>query len=349
MLTSDEIDYVRSQLNARHGASGAIRSILTSALPQRLWSQVPDGGAVDPLYTAAINACILDGFYEKPPIMARFLERLVPGDAKIEQMIQKITAASAVDPAIPDLFGSKLLFKRLPFLGRAAVRDHFKALMEDVPEQPIVVINGPSDSGKTYTAEFVRHIRSRYPQIISCHIRLQKGQGETIGAGELARDIATQLGGDLGLLPKKGDTNAIRWPQELANTLVTFAAATHKKCWIILDGFNDKELASSPDTRQLIVTLSHVITNGAAQTLHRLILLDFSAGHLLNPVGTIAIENIPGLPISKVEEFVREFAAARPPEEVQALIEKVKSGLPDPVLNLSEVGRRLADLVQLVG
>lgn len=349
MMTTDEIDYVRSQLNVRYGAAVGIRSILATGLPPRLWSQLPDGGLIEPLYTAAITACIADAFNDKPPALCTFLERLFPGDPKIERMIKKIAAVSGINPGASDLFGSKLLFKRLPFLGRAAVRDNFKSLMEDIPEQPIVVINGPSDSGKTYTAEFVRYIRSFHPGIVSCHIRLQKGQGETIGAGELSRDIATQLNGNLALLPKKGDTNSIRWPQELANTLVTFATATQKKCWIILDGFNDKELLSSPDTRQLIVSLSHVITNGAAQSLHRLILLDFSAGHLLNPVGTIAIENIPGLPISKVEEFVREFAAARPPDEIQALIDKVKFGLPDPVLNLSEVGRRLTDLVQLVG
>jgi hypothetical protein len=349
MLTTEEIDYVRSQLNVRYGAAAGIRAILAAGLPSRLWTQLPDGGLIEPLYVAAISACISDAFRDKPPVLCTFLQRLFPGDPKIERMIEKIVAVSGIDPAIPDLFASKLLFKRLPFLGRAAVRDHFKSLMDDIPQQPIVIINGPADSGKTYTAEFVRYIRSFHPGIVSCNIPLYKGQGETVGAGELARDIATQLNGDLSLLPKKGDTNTIRWPQELANTLVTFATATKKKCWIILDGFNDEELASSPDTRQLIVSLSHVITNGAAQSLHRLILLDFSAGHLLNPVGTIAVENITAIPISKVEEFVREFAAARPPDEIQALIDKVKFGLPDPILNLSEVGRRLTDLVLLVG
>jgi hypothetical protein len=349
MLTADEHDYVREQLYIRIGGVGSVRATLAGALPLRLRIRLPDALLPEGLVAEAIQICVTDGNTDTPPALCFFLRQMFPMDGRITLIIAKIEAAQVAAVSEPDPFAAKVLFSRIPFLGRALARAHLRALLEDIPQQPIVVINGPQDGGKTYTTEFVRHIRSFHNGILPCHIRVEKGQGETIGAGELARDLTTMLSGEIAALPRKEDTNASRWPQELANQIVSFATRTQHKCWIILDGFNDAELEKTPETRQLIASLSHVLTSGTAQKLHRLILLDFTAANLLNPVGTLAIENIQALPLSIVEDFVREIAASKTPTEIQLLIASVKQGLPDPVVDLTELGRRLTDLIQLIG
>jgi hypothetical protein len=349
MLTVDEHEYVRAQMYVRIGGVGSVRATLAGALPARLRIRLPDNLLPETLVVEAIQICVTDSYTDTPPTMCSFLRQMFPGDAKIKLIIEKIEAAQAAASTGPDIFASKVLFKRIPFLGRLAARGHLRSLLEDVPQQPIVVINGPQDSGKTYTTEFVRHIRSFHNGILPCHIRVEKGQGESIGAGELARDLTTMLSGDIAALPRKEDTNAARWPRELANQIASLATRTQHKCWLILDGFNDAELEKAPETRQLIASLSHVLTSGTAQKLHRLILLDFTAANLLNPTGTIAIENIPALPLSIVEEFIKEVAVSKTPDEIQLLIASVKQGLPDPVVDLTELGRRLTDLIQLIG
>ena len=67
-----------------------------------------------------------------------------------KQAIHRVGAGAAAlhEPGVifePDQFAAKVLFNRIPFLGRALARAHLRALMEDVPQQPIVVINGPQD------------------------------------------------------------------------------------------------------------------------------------------------------------------------------------------------------------
>ncbi|MGY4480140.1 hypothetical protein [Bradyrhizobium sp. USDA 3364] len=349
MLTVDEHEYIREQLYIRVGGVGSVRATLAGALPVRLRIKLPDSLLPEGLVAEAIQICVTDDRSDTPPAICFFLRQMFPTDARIKLIIAKIEQTPLDTTAGADPFAAKVLFNRIPFLGRLVARGYLRALLEDMPQQPIVVINGPHDSGKTYTTEFVKHIRWFHKGILPCHIRVEKGQGESIGAGELARDLTTLLSGDIAALPRKEDTNASRWPQELANQIVSFATRTQHKCWLILDGFNDVELEKSPETRQLIASLSHVLTSGTAQKLHRLVLLDFTAANLLNPVGTLAIENIPALPLSFVEEFVREVAASKLPDDIQLLIASVTQGLPDPVVDLTELGRRLTDLIQLIG
>jgi hypothetical protein len=112
--------------------------------------------------------------------------------------------------AVGDAFDATLLDTRVPFLGRAVVRSYFRALLQPFPRQPIVVINGRSASGKTYTTELIQHARRCHANVLPCHVEIREKQGVSVGPRELASDIITQLGGNLKELPERDSTNLDR-------------------------------------------------------------------------------------------------------------------------------------------
>jgi len=345
MLTQLEKDLVLQRLDAVVGGTVSPRGELIAAMPPRLRSMLPEGLTGKSLFMRAVDICCAAQRVDQPPAICAFLEFILPMEPPIELIVArvKIEPPGATEQ---DIFEMTLLDSKLPFLGRPTLRGHLKAMARG-QGRSVLVVNGQTDSGKTYTTELVDHARRLLPGILSCHIEIFEGQGASIGPGELARDVMTQLGFDAGALPPPNETNRIRWSQELANALIHAANQSGLRCWIVLDGFNQNELR--PDTKQLIVNLAHGVASGAAQGHHRLILADFLVANLSAPAGSVAREDVPALSLASVDPFIKMIGARKSDEEIQSLIETVKRDLSDPVVSLSEIGQRLADLVELLG
>lgn len=305
-----------------------------------------EGLAPNLLVRLALKLCQDDAYNTTPPSMCLFIERCFPNQSEFTAICNRIKTPPPL-PAATDPFDAVILSNKLPFLGRPAVRVHLRSLIQTQPLRPVVVVNGPAGAGKTYTSELIKHASRTYTEILLCHVEISKEQISSTGPADLAREIVTQLGGDLDKMPQQ-QTNVDRWAHELALWVVNTAQKSNYKCWIVLDGFNTTELRR--DTLSLVVKLSLQLTKGLASRLHRLILFDFDHTGLPIKPGEIALDTIPGLGMATVVGFLNEvLAAAGRPADAAATIQEMTADLPDPILDLQKLGGRLADLIELVG
>jgi hypothetical protein len=347
MLTSEEYILVETKLIELVTPQALPRQFLAVMLPAPLAAELTEGLPPTQLVRLALKLCQDDAYNTAPPSMCLFIERCFPHQPEFTTVCDRIKTPPPPLPAAADPFDAVILSNKLPFLGRPAVRVHLRSLIQMYPPRPVVVVNGPAGAGKTYTSELIKHACRTYTDIVLCHVEVSKEQVSSTGPADLAREIVIQLGGDLDKMPQQ-QTNADRWAQELALWIVSTAQKSACKCWIVLDGFNATALRR--DTLSLVVKLSLQLTRGVASRIHRLILLDFDHTSLPIKPGDIAQDTIPGLGMAVVVGFLNEVltAAGRQPD-APAMIQGVTAGLSDPILDLEELGGRLADLIELVG
>jgi hypothetical protein len=347
MLTGEEYILVETKLIELVVPQAAPRQFLAVMLPAPLAGELTEGLPPTQLVQLALKLCQNDAYNTAPPSMCLFIQKCFPLRPEFTAICDRIRTPPPPLPGAADAFDAVILSNKLPFLGRPAVRVHLRSLMQMFPPRPVVVVNGLAGAGKTYTTELIKHACRTYTDIVHCHVEVAKEQGSSIGPADLAREIVIQLGGDVDKMPQQ-QTNADRWAQELAIWIVNTAQKSTYKCWIVLDGFNTTELRR--DTLSLVVKLSLQLTKGLASRMHRLILLDFDHTSLPIKPGDIALETIPGLGKGVVVGFLNEVltAAGRQPDAA-AMIQEVTAGLADPILDLQELGGRLADLIELVG
>ncbi|WP_027520536.1 hypothetical protein [Bradyrhizobium sp. Ec3.3] len=347
MLTSDDYILVETKLIELVTPQASPRQFVAANLPEWIAARLTEGLPPVLLVQAALRLCEEDGYNASPPSMCTFLLNCFPLRPEFKAICDKIRTPPPALPPPADPFDAIMLSNKLPFLGRLAVRAHLRALMQNSPPRPVVVIKGLGGAGKTYTTELINHICRTHTDIVPCHIEVPKDQGISVGPADLARDIVLQLGGDVDKMPAQ-QTNADRWAQELAIWIVNTAQKSGFKHWIVLDGFNKAELRR--DTLPLIVKLSLQLTRGMASRSHRLILTDFDHTSLPIIPGNIAIETIPGLGKAAVAEFVTQLlAAAGRQEDAPAMIAGVTEDFADPIQDLRELGGRLNDLIELIG
>jgi hypothetical protein len=348
MLTEDEREYIEDQLLIDLGGAGAVRANLLGALPSHLQLLLPEGLLPAPLIMRAIDLCIEDGHNSQPPVLYRFLRALLPNNARLPPILVRLREPPpAATIALVDAFDAVLLDTRLPFLGRQPARNYLRALMQGSPQQPIVVINGRSDSGKTYTTELIRHARRYHAGLLVCHVEVLENEGASAGPRELASDIITQLGGNVNDLPERNITNLERWTKDLANWIVN-TEEKWPRTWIALDGFNNREVR--PDTRQLIVHLANTMIKGAAAAKHRLILIDYDHTTLTVQPGMIAVDVTEGIRKALVQTFLTQLVqqSGKALDPLQLFTRVTRDFAEDPIHDLPELGRRLNEMISIV-
>jgi hypothetical protein len=348
MLKEDERDYIQDQLFSELGGVGAVRANLLGALPNHLQLRLPEGLLPSLLITKAIDLCIEDGYKSQPPVLYHFLRTLLPHNGRLLPVLARLKVpppAAAV--ALADAFDAVLLDTRLPFLGRQTARSYLRALMEASPRQPIVVINGRSHSGKTYTTELIRHARCYHSGVLLCHVEIGEKEGASAGPRELASDIITQLGGNMNDLPERNSTNLERWAKDLSNWIIN-TAEKWQRSWIVLDGFNNSEVRA--DTRRLIVNLASAMIRGAALAKHRLILMDYDHTTLTVQPGMIAVDVTEGIKKALVQAFLTQLVngSGKQLDPLQLFERVTQDFAEDPINDLPGLARRLNEMIAIV-
>jgi hypothetical protein len=344
MLSDSDRNYIHGKLLVIVGNLERPREALSIALPERLRYNLGLVGMPSLLIAQAVEICEADQYEEMPPALSNFLRRLLPGDPNVEKIIAKIYPPPA-GSAAADPFDATVLYGRSPFLGRQSVRGHLRSLLQAMPRQPTVVINGKL-TGKSYTNELINHACGQHRSVLRCYVPLETTEGVSVGPKELARDIVTLLGGDPATIPVQ-DTNGERWTKELANWVVSTATKTTFRCWIILDGFNKNELRA--DTQSFIVKLANLLTSGVAQRSHRLILMDFDHTILPMQPGSIAVDSTEAIAKSVVEAFVTQLIQRSGHQlEASPIVANLTQGFPDPIEDLPELNRRLTEFIAVV-
>ena len=321
------------------------RTILCSPLPLEFANLLPDVSLPKGLVEEAIKICIADRFNNQPTWLERLLAGLLPGNPQVEPIILRLRnppPATAVHPL--DVL---LLSDDAPFLNRAKLRQRLRVLGQPDASKPILVVSGPTRSGKTYSAELIDNFCRSRPGLILCQVRLPPGQEEIIGARETASDLVAQLGPRKSEMPP-AHTNEDRWTGELATWVLSEATSRAGDWWFLLDGFNRPGVR--PDARKFIVHLADQVTRGIAARHCRVILLDFDRTALSVQPTKVLKEEIEPVEAAEVAACVdvilkRTGTSA----DVQQVVDAILQGLPTDDTRMPVLNQRLSALLEEAG
>lgn len=293
-----------------------------------------------------LKVCIADRWNNTPCWLVLLLQ-LLQDEPETAVILNRIS----VPPVLPDPLQARVLVSKTPFVNRAALRSRAASLQQPRTARPVLVINGPEKSGKSYTADYVEHLYLSGADFRWVRVALSTGSGITYGAEKLARDILIKMGIRASHLSPtffERDTNNVRWPIDLAGSVLNEGLQLDKSVWIILDNFRGAEVA--PETLAFIDGLAQqIIGSSDMMETYRLVLIDFDRALLSIQEPKISREQI--APISKsdvldcVHEIVTHAGKQYSREEVEAIADQIVAGLPAGARYMEELNRRLSDLL----
>jgi hypothetical protein len=161
------------------------------------------------------------------------------------------------------------LYQGRPFINRSDFRDYLTQLNEPSGKR-FLVVNGPPDSGKTYSYYLVETLKK--PWSFKCaFIELKEGEQARFSAKQLASRISDRL--ELPATRSMPDQQSVgdRWAEELGEWLLDKIQREPKPCWIVLDGFGHEDLPAA--TAQLVYYLIDAIDKWLPNV--RLLLFDY--------------------------------------------------------------------------
>ena len=207
----------------------------------------------------------------------------------------------------------------LPFFGRPETRTGMSLFIEalvDGYDDPlgkrVLIVNGPRESGKTFTQKFVDYVTAIYErlQFKAAYIDYKSFVTTSFGAKELAESILNIIKPNWQVASKLPDLDVeqpARWRIQVAKFLATQIASTKEKWFIILDRFTDGVPA---ETTELIQLLADVATGARfaeeSKDLIRLILLGFN-DTIDNFENRVVLEKITPLTRVELEHYFKEY------------------------------------------
>jgi hypothetical protein len=310
------------------------------------------------LVERVLTLCEADGWRSTPTAMHNLLFYLGNTD-RVPQILAKLAAR----PAAPanDPFTASILDTGQPFLDRLPTRTVLRTWTDPLPVKQVMVVDGPSKTGKSYTVEYVRHIirhvASSSGQGTSdvrwALVSLERDQVASCGQAELATELVSALGGDPTDMPRS-DTNTAAWTKQLVTRVLREANSRGLRWWFVLDGFRSSRPGEDPpwhlreDARDFIIAFVKGLTNGINPGLHRLLLLDFDRAILPLAPQAVGLDKTCSIPQASVTALVRSIIASSGKAlDPVALEAEVMSDLADPVDNLPELNERLIELMGL--
>lgn len=354
MLASGDREYLKFQILACIASDVTPRQTIARDLPFDILVEIEEGLRPQVLVERVLALCEADGWRRTPPLLCTLMTSLLGDSGRIPELIAKLAtpprAAVAVDP-----FTTSVLDTRLPFLDRLPTRNVVRSWTSLMPVQQVMVVEGPSQSGKTYTNEFVRHIvrdtLKTTTDVRTVMISLEKDQAMSIGAVELAKDLVWNMGADPDEAPGF-DTNTTAFIKQLVSWVLRVANRDGLKWWFALDGFRASRPGEEPpwqlkeDTREFLVAFVKGLTNGINTTRHRLLLLDFDRAILPLPPGAIGLDVTRSVSRATVriaiEAIITMSGSGLDPDAVEA---DILRDLSNPVAELVELNARLVDLM----
>jgi hypothetical protein len=225
-----------------------------------LLADIPYAGTPNELAKKIVDACEESGETFDPRAIYRLL---LLGKALLEiaPILQRIAALPkvAAAPAVGDPFGDLLLAGNLPFL--------------DDKGKAIIVVSGPSKSGKSYSGELINHIGRALPGLTPAKVSLGEETGALTGPFEAAKSIALAMRVSEEPVIDASEKAPLRRAQLYADWVLAKRAETGKKWWIVLDGFDDPDLPEM--THAFVQHLALGVTDQAIKGQVFLLLLGY--------------------------------------------------------------------------
>ncbi|WP_242122126.1 hypothetical protein [Sphingomonas lacusdianchii] len=354
MLESGDREYVKAQLLSRVGSDISPRQTFISELPIDIAIQLEEGLAPQVLVERVLVFCEADGWRRSPPALSSLLTALLGNSGRIPELVAKLTVPPGAQATL-DPFTTSILDIGLPFLDRSETRKVLRTWLDLMPRQQVMVVEGPSQTGKTYTNDFVRHI-VRHVMTTSSDIRtvivaFDRDQARSVGPLELAKDLVWYISGVVAGAPEY-DTNTTAFVKQLVTWVLGEANKAGLKWWFVLDGFRSSHPGEEPgwelrdDTREFLVAFVRGLTNGINAARHRLLLLDFDRAILPLPPGAVGFDRTCPIPHAAVrtviDSIIAKSASSLDPDAVEA---DILDGLSSPIAELPELNARLVDLL----
>ena len=236
-----------------------------------------------------------------------------------------------------------------PFINRKALRQ----FMQQVSKPngfPILVVNGLSKTGKSYSFQFIGYLKR---QVDHYHLGWVDLCDEVYGDYKpefLVRDIAVPLGWDLSSMPQRPSS---RYPKELAKWMLGQsnrpANPPLPPVVIVLDGFHQPELYG--ETRELVQELIKQVAANTSKI--RLVLLNYADDLLPPGLPPIRKEPLTTLSRPEVVEFFTNIAKQKGHTPDATVIEQIVDQaigpipLNDPAYN-ERLNQRVTEAAQLL-
>jgi hypothetical protein len=355
VLTSEEQDYVIQQIELYVLAyAGNLRQAVTAPLKQSVALKVKEMPTAQAYSREVVRVCIEDGWNEDPCSLYSLMG-IIPQDVQIQTIRNRISVAP-VKPLNPLL--STVLFTNSPFVNRTVLRNKLKVLAGATAPRPILIVTGSRGAGKTYTVQYLDHFRSADPShhdIAICRVDFIAGTE----LKDLAKDMVATMGRPTTGLPVES-TVKDRYPLDVANWVLTEAAATTYRWWFVLDRFvdfdGDQERPAykvPKEIRAFVNFLADRLTTGIyrQQRGFRLILLGYERALLTMTPGVLDLEPIKIASDLEIEECAKAILSRlKPTASIDAplLIGKVLEDLPEDETRMAEANARLTTLLESV-
>lgn len=327
LFDQPELDYVRSRLAQKLVTGGMGVWFVTWTTPAFFGSvpQVPVPSDMAERALAMAQELSAPATFRYPGALEGILNGLDPViDVKIQALRARVialAAASAV-PAVPgaDPLDDPILQSGLIFWNRKALHDAAKPMLKQ-GGRPILLVNGVSGSGKSYTAEWLQHAKwLRADFVLGTPVLSEDTSGVAADAlgdaaieadlKEMARQIvkALNLEPTLTQLPVLQGKSLNQYVDRLSDWILGHLPSNGgvAQYWIVLDGYG--KAGTSPACRTLVPALAkRAVRPGPNRDRVRLVLLDFPAKELaaVKVDSYITEETIPAVCVDHVRLAIR--------------------------------------------
>ena len=349
MLELTERELVISLLERPVADAQSPREALTIALNDLQFSLQLGDGRPGALVRQAVQLCITNGWNGQPP---PWLVRLITHfglhilDPRITPILERVknpppVALPAFDPR--DL---RLLNNRTPFVNRDSLRSRLKDLEAPAAKaRPILVVNGPTKIGKSYSVNYIEHYRNVRPDIVTHRFTFDADVGLELKPEILAMELVSSMGRSLTTLPPPF-TNGDLYVRQLATWVLNEAATMQpKKNWFVLDNFHGDKVR--PDTQKFLIALSDRITTGVFPDHCRLILINFDRAHFTVDPGNVDEERIQPCSAAEINRGIEEILKRAPvATTAQEVGQTLLNGLPNDQDRMTELNIRLRGLLE---
>lgn len=224
-----------------------------------------------------------------------------------------------------DPYDALLVREDLPFVNRKKLRMALKKLAERQQEQ-ILVVQGPTQSGKDHSWELIRHVVSSLGG--SHELRLIDLNDDyhppsPYDPSHLAHSILTSIGSQEASLSRRRDKAGV-WIRRMREEIIGAIRASNHVWWIVIAGFN--RLPSTTEMNDLIESLASYICKQALNC--RLILLGYQETfYITGCEWGIEIEEVEYIDRSHVRDYFSKFFQSRgeniPPDAMDEIVSKI--------------------------
>jgi len=346
MLSEADKDYVIEVLTGRLTLEEKPRATLAAHFIGTTFAEDLAQGKARELAMDAVRLCIIDGWNHTPTWMEQLLNvyALTIADARIAAIWER---SRQQPPPAADPLNQTVLNNSIPFVNRKILRAHLKRLASPGANlQPILVLNGESCCGKSYSTNYIRHF-SNIRSITTYSLSLDRELGLSMGPREVAKDMVYAMVRTFDNMPAP-ETNLNLYVRQLANWVLNEAAQVPAQHWFVLDNFRGEFLL--PETRNFLTALSDRITTGIFAQRCRLILIGFDRAVLTVDPGVVEEEWVAHCTLADVEATVQEIMerADGHAYNLQNITQYVCTELPAGKDKMWELNQRLRALLLAV-